>query len=97
MKLIAIIVTLFLSLTLAVAAGDATNGKTVYGKVCLGCHNRDGSPNPAIARLRNAQMKDLSSADVQNLSDSELRAVILRGKGNMPQNPHASSARRWMT
>jgi hypothetical protein len=44
---------------------------------------RQGAPNPAIAKMMKVEMKDLSSAEVQNLSDDDMKKIITEGKGKM--------------
>lgn len=68
---------------LAVAAGNASAGKAVYDRACKSCHGADGTPNPAIAKMMKVDMKTLGSADVQKISDADLKAVITNGKGKM--------------
>jgi mono/diheme cytochrome c family protein len=65
------------------AAADATAGKTAYDKSCKSCHGPDGTPNPAIAKMMKVDMRDLKSADVQAMSDDDLKKIISDGKGKM--------------
>ena len=69
--------------SLAVAAGNATAGKAVYDRACKSCHGADGTANPAIAKMMKVDMKALGSADVQKMSDADIKAVIATGKGKM--------------
>ena len=69
--------------SLAVAAGNATAGKAVYDRACKSCHGADGTANPAIAKMMKVDMKALGSADVQKMSDADLKGVITSGKGKM--------------
>jgi predicted CXXCH cytochrome family protein len=69
--------------TLALAAGDATARKAVYDKSCKSCHGAAGAANPAIAKMMKVEMKDLSSAEVQSLSDDALKKVITEGQRKM--------------
>jgi mono/diheme cytochrome c family protein len=75
----------FLTLTMgcALAAGDAAVGKAVYEKSCKACHGADGTANPAIAKMMKVDIKSLSSADAQGMSDAEIKAIITEGKGKM--------------
>lgn len=68
---------------LAFAAGDATAGKASYDKACKSCHGADGTPNPAIAKSMKVEMKNLGAADVQALSDDNLKKAITSGQGKM--------------
>ena len=72
----------FWSLNTGLAA-DAKAGQATYDKSCKSCHGPDGTPNPAIAKMMKADMKDLKSADVQAMSNDELKKVITNGKGKM--------------
>lgn len=62
-------------------AADA--GKAAYDKSCKSCHGATGTPNPAIAKMMKVEMKDLGSADVQSMTDADLKKVITEGKGKM--------------
>ncbi len=64
-------------------AADAKAGKVDYDKSCKSCHKPDGSGNPAIAKMMKVEIRDLKSAEVQALSDDELKKVITAGKGKM--------------
>jgi mono/diheme cytochrome c family protein len=69
--------------SLALAAGDATAGKAIYDKACKSCHGATGAANPAIAKMMKVEMKDLSSSEVQALSDADLKKIVTEGKGKM--------------
>ena len=77
------VVVLIASAGLALVAGYAAAGKAVYDKSCKSCHGADGAANPAIAKMMKVDIKDLKSADVQALSDDDLKKVISDGKGKM--------------
>src|SRR3977135_4039643 len=62
---------------------DAKAGQVAYDKSCKSCHGADGTPNAAIAKMMKAAMKDLKSAEVQALSDSDIKTIITDGKGKM--------------
>jgi cytochrome c6 len=74
------VLAILVSASLALAAGD---GKAIYDKACKSCHGASGSPNPAIAKMMKVEMKDLSSAEVQALSDDAMKKVITEGQGKM--------------
>ena len=74
---------LALSAGLAWAAGDAAAGKAAYDKTCKTCHGATGAPNPNIVKMMKVDIKDLSSADVQAMSDADLKKVVTEGKGKM--------------
>src|SRR3954447_4440681 len=67
----------------ALAAGDAKAGKDVFEKSCKSCHGATGVANPAIAKMMKVEMKDLGSADVQGMSDEELKKISVNGMGKM--------------
>lgn len=64
-------------------AADAKAGQSTFDKSCRSCHGADGTPNPAIAKMMQVDMKDLKSADVQAMSNDDLKKIISDGKGKM--------------
>ena len=62
--------------------GDEANGGVVYKAKCAMCHGPDGKGETAMGK--NLKLKDLGSADVQNVHDSELKTLLEKGKGKMP-------------
>jgi mono/diheme cytochrome c family protein len=71
-----------LATTLALAA-DAKAGKAIYDSKCKSCHGADGTPNASVAKMMKAEMKDLKSAEIQSMSDADLKSIITSGKGKM--------------
>jgi mono/diheme cytochrome c family protein len=67
----------------AVQAVDLNTGRSVYNKTCKSCHGADGTPSPAVAKMTKVDMKDLKSANVQAMSDGDLKKIIGEGKGKM--------------
>ena len=67
----------------AVSAADAKAGQAVYDKSCKSCHGPDGTANPSIAKMMKVDMKDLKSAEVQSMSDADIKGVVTNGKGKM--------------
>lgn len=67
------------SLVLPARAQDAS--ATLYKSKCAACHGPDGSGS-ATSRTMGAH--DLSSADVQKMSDEELTTILTDGKNKMP-------------
>ena len=65
--------------TLSVAQGAAD----LYKTKCATCHGASGAGDTAMGK--NLKVRDLSSADVQKQSDSELTNIIKNGKGKMPK------------
>lgn len=64
-------------------ATDAKAGHAVYDKSCKSCHGADGAPNAGVAKMMKVEMKDLKSAEVQAMSDADLKKSITDGKGKM--------------
>ena len=81
---VTILATLLFSFASAYAAGNATDGKAVYERACRNCHGATGVANPGIVKMMNVQIKDLGSADVQKMSDDEIKKIVTGGKGKMP-------------
>ena len=75
--------TLLLSVSAIGAFADAAAGKVTYEKSCKSCHGTSGTPNPAIAKMMKADMKDLGSSEVQAMSDADIGKTITDGKGKM--------------
>ena len=69
----------------AVLAADAKAGQAVYNTSCKSCHGADGAGNPSVAKMMKVEMKDLKSADVQSLSDADIKNIVSAGKGKMRQ------------
>jgi mono/diheme cytochrome c family protein len=76
-------ITLSLILIGLAAAGDAGAGKTVFTNRCKMCHGADGKGNPAMARMLKVEFQAMDSEYVQTKTDSEIREVIVKGKGKM--------------
>src|SRR4051794_24139361 len=64
-------------------AADAKAGQAAFDKSCKSCHGADGTPNAAVAKMMKVEMKDLKSAEVQAMSDADIKTVISDGKGKM--------------
>lgn len=62
-------------------AADAAAGQAVYAKSCKACHGADGTPSPGMAKAMN--IKDMKSAEIQALSDDDMKKAITDGKGKM--------------
>ena len=74
------------------SAADAKAGQAIYDRSCKSCHGPDGTANPSIAKMMKVDMKDLKSADVQAMSDDEIKKIITDGKGKMPAVKTVSGA-----
>lgn len=82
----------FAAAATVIQAADVSAGKAAYDKSCKACHGADGTANPAIAKMLKVDIKDLKSADVQAMSDDELKKVITDGKGKMKSVASASGS-----
>jgi cytochrome c6 len=60
------------------ARADVAAAAATYKAKCAMCHGADGKGKAAMKTL------DMTSADVQKLSDAELSDIITKGKGKMP-------------
>jgi mono/diheme cytochrome c family protein len=67
----------------AASAADPKAGQAVYDKSCKGCHGADGTANLNIAKMLKVDIQDLKSAEVQSMTDDDLKKVITDGKGKM--------------
>lgn len=83
MKKILTTATLAVLCATAAFAADAKAGQAVYDKACKSCHGPDGAPNAGVAKMMKVEMKDLKSAEVQGLSDEDMKKIITEGKGKM--------------
>jgi mono/diheme cytochrome c family protein len=76
----------------AASASDAKAGQAVYDRACKTCHGADGTANAALAKMMKIDMADLKSAEVQGMSDADLKKVIADGKGKMKPISSVSGA-----
>jgi len=83
MRIIFTILTLACLSGAVASAADAKAGQAIYDKSCKTCHGPDGTANPAIAKMFKVDIKDLKSADVQAMSDDDIKRIITDGKGKM--------------
>ncbi len=58
------------------------NAAAVYKQRCAACHGPEGAGKTAMGR--SMKLKDLRSAEVQQMTDAQLYDVIAKGKGKMP-------------
>jgi mono/diheme cytochrome c family protein len=72
-----------LGVAMVPAFAGAPEGKAVYDAKCKSCHGPTGQGNPAIAKMMKVEMRALGSAEVQALSDDDLKKVVTGGKGKM--------------
>jgi mono/diheme cytochrome c family protein len=64
-------------------AADAAAGKAVYGTKCRTCHGANGEGNPSMAKALKTEIKALTDAEVQSMSEADIKKVITDGKGKM--------------
>jgi mono/diheme cytochrome c family protein len=69
-------------LFLGLPARAQETGESLYKGKCAMCHGPTGTgKTPMGEKLK---VPDMHSADVQKLSDAELKAIIVKGKNKMP-------------
>ena len=81
-QILAILALLALGVASASAA-DSSAGKGVFDKKCKTCHGATGEGNPGMAKALKADIKPLSSPEIQSKSDADLKQTITQGKGKM--------------
>jgi len=64
-------------------AADATAGKAVYAARCKTCHGDSGQGNPGMAKVLKTEIKPLTDAEVQGMSEADIKKIIMDGKGKM--------------
>jgi cytochrome c6 len=69
------------------AADDAP---ATYNAKCAMCHGADGKGATQVGKKMG--IRDLTSADVQKMSDEELIAITTKGKSKMPAYENKLSA-----
>jgi cytochrome c6 len=69
----------FPSLALFAEVQDAA---ATFQSKCAACHGANGTGSPAGKKMG---VKDLTTAEVQKLSDAQLAEVITNGKNKMPK------------
>jgi len=57
--------------------------KEAYDLHCALCHGEDGTGVETLEKIVHVELPHLGSSRVQDLSDSQIRKVILKGKGKM--------------
>ncbi len=69
---------LVMALVLPAISMAADTGPDLFASKCAACHGKDGSGNTPMGK--NLKLRDLGSADVQKMSDADLKNVIDKGK-----------------
>jgi len=71
------------SLCATAYAADAPAGQAIYASKCKTCHGADGQGNPGMAKVLKVDIKPLTDASIQGLSEADIKKVITEGKGKM--------------
>jgi len=66
----------------AVDTKPTDRGARVFKGRCSGCHGPEGKGQTSLAQAMS--LKDLGSAEVQKMTNKELREIISNGKSPMP-------------
>ncbi len=75
-------ITMFALLVASVSFAAAPGAADTYKSKCGTCHGPDGKGATAIGK--SMKVRDLTSAEVQKLTDTDLQKIISDGKGKMP-------------
>jgi mono/diheme cytochrome c family protein len=65
------------------AWAGAAEGKAVYAAKCQTCHEENGAPKQALAKMLKVNMLHLGSKAVQGQTDAQLKDIVVKGKGKM--------------
>jgi cytochrome c6 len=76
------LLSLAVALAIPMVAAAQAKGEATFKAKCAMCHGADGSASTGMGKSMG--LKPLSSAEVQNMSDADLTALITNGKGKMP-------------
>ena len=60
----------------------AQTGEAIYKRKCGGCHGLDGKAETTMGKEE--RMRDLTSPEVQQQTDTDLVRAIANGRGRMP-------------
>lgn len=71
------------------------SGEALYKARCAGCHAADGSGSTSVGK--SLKLRDLRSAEVQQMTDAQLTDIITKGKGKMPQYGNSLGAEKIKT
>jgi mono/diheme cytochrome c family protein len=82
MRIVIVIMIAALALPMGLQAANA-QAQAAYLKGCKACHGPQGEGNPAIAKMLNVTLPNLGSKDIQARSDTDIKKIILEGKGKM--------------
>ena len=65
-------------------AGEASAGKAIYEKSCVGCHGKDGKGNPGMAKVLGEKGLNVIGKETMQKPDEQLLKIIAEGSGKMP-------------
>lgn len=77
-------VLLFSCGSLAQESVNIGTGRAVFENKCAVCHGEDASGKTEMAKSLHVMIPDYRSAEVQNLTDDDIKRVVTQGKGSMP-------------
>lgn len=81
-KRLAVVGVALAMLALPVTSIAADEGANLFKSKCAMCHGPDGTGKTIMGEK--LKIPDLHSAEVQKKSDSDLKAIIRKGKDKMP-------------
>ncbi len=79
---VAAVVLAAIALASTPARADTAAAEATFKAKCAMCHGPDGKGETATGKTM--KVKDLSSEEVQKMSEADLSAAISSGKGKMP-------------
>src|SRR5713226_3341133 len=79
---VAAVVLAAIALASTPARADTAAAEATFKAKCAMCHGPDGKGETATGKTM--KVKDLSSEEVQKMSETDLSAAISSGKGKMP-------------
>ncbi len=83
-----IVIAIALASSLAIAGGNADNGKKLFAAKCVMCHGAAGKGDGAAAASLNPKPRDLTdSAYMKGLSDQHLTDLLKKGGAGVGKSP----------
>jgi mono/diheme cytochrome c family protein len=55
----------------------------VYAAKCQSCHEENGAPKQALAKMLKVTMLHLGAKEVQAKTDAQLKEIVVKGQGKM--------------
>jgi cytochrome c551 len=71
-----------LAMLIATMAFASPGAAEIYKSKCASCHGPDGKGQTTVGKAM--KVRDLSSAEVQKLTDADLQKIVTDGKAKMP-------------